>query len=199
MSLVDLMKNKRKISTRLLINTKDITEHGLETYRGGRLVYIIIKPFNLSVLASDKIANKVLNLMVVFSEIEELEIICMSSRENFDDNKLNIENLISKESNEAIRKLLEKDNHFFERVQIQTASAREFLIGLRFRDDKEKEIYQTTNRVLKLLNEQGFDARISKKPDLKRMIAVYFSQNVTQVYFEDYNGSRYLRENEEYL
>ncbi len=213
MSLIDIMKNKKKVSTRQFINTKDISEYGLKTYKGGSLVYIVIKPSNLSVLASDKITNKVTNLMVVFSEIEELEIVCMSSREKFDDNNLNIDNLLAKEKNEHIRSLLEKDKHFFERVQIQTASAREFFIVLRFQDDKEKEAgsmgeqfvkqttsrYQTTNRVLKLLNEQGFDARLSKKADIKKMLAVYFVQNVTQVYFEDYNGSRFLMDNEDYF
>lgn len=213
MSLVDLMKNKSKTTTRRFINTKNISEYGLDTYRGETLVYINIKPTNLSVLSSDKIANKVLNLMIVYSEIEELEIICMSSREDFDDNTLNLENLKAKEKKEEIINLLDKDKHFFERVQIQTASAREFLIMLRFRDDKEKEtgrsgekfsqktnsLYQTTNRVLKLLNEQGFDARLCKKADLKRMIAVYFVQNVTQVYFEDFNGSRYLNDEQDYF
>ncbi len=199
MSLTDIMQSKRKVSTRQFINVKDIMDYGLDTYKGGRLVYLIIKPFNLSVLASDKIANKVTNLMVIYSEIEELEIVCMSSREDFDDNKLALEKRYQEETNEAIRKLIKKDIEFYDRIQIQTASAREFLVTLRFREDKEKEIYQTTNRVLKLLNEQGFDAKFSQKPDIKRMIAVYFSQNVTQVYFEDYNGSRYLSTNEDYF
>lgn len=199
MSLIDIMKNRKKSTTRQFINTKDIQEYGLETYKGGTLVYINIKPSNLSVLSSDKITNKVFNLMVVFSEIEELEIICLSSRENFDDNKRYLEERYEKETNESLRKIIEKDLKFFDRVQIQTASAREFLVILRFQSDKEKEVHQTTNRVLKLLNEQGFDAKLNKKADIKRMLAVYFVQNITQVYFEDFDGMRFLMENEEYF
>ncbi len=198
MSLVDVMKSKKKLSTRQFINTKDILEYGLETYRGGTLVYINIKPVNLAVLSNDKIANKVLNLMLVLSEVEEMEILCLSSRENFDENKRYLEDRFKSEKNEKLRKVIEKDLMFFDRVQIQTASAREFLIILRFQQDKEKEIYQTTNRALKLLNERGFSAKQSQKSDIKRMLAVYFVQNVTQVYFEDYNGSRFIMEGEDF-
>ncbi len=194
MSVVDIMKNSKKVNTRRFINTKDIWDYGLETYKGGTLVYINVKPINLSVLSSDKIANMVTNLMLVISEIEKIEISCLSSRENFDENKIALEELLEKETNEKIRRLIEKDISFFDRVQIQTASARVFLITLRFSKDREKEIFQTTNRVLKLLNERGFSAKQCQKADLKRMLAVYFVQNVTQVYFEDYNGSRFILE-----
>ncbi len=191
MSVVDIMKNSKKVNTRKFINTKDILDYWLETYKGGTLVYINVKPINLSVLSSDKIANMVTNLMLVISEIE---ISCLSSRENFDENKIALEELLEKETNEKIRRLIEKDISFFDRVQIQTASARVFLITLRFPKDREKEIFQTTNRVVKLLNERGFSAKQCQKADLKRMLAVYFVQNVTQVYFEDYNGSRFILE-----
>ncbi len=194
MSVVDILKNSKKVNTRKFINTKDILDYGLETYKGGTLVYINVKPINLSVLSSDKIANMVTNLMLVISEIEEIEISCLSSRENFDENKIALEELLEKETNEKIRRIIEKDISFFDRVQIQTASARVFLITLRFSKDREKEIFQTTNRVLKLLNERGFSAKQCQKADLKRMLAVYFVQNVTQVYFEDYNGSRFILE-----
>ncbi len=194
MSIVDIMKNSKKVNTRKFINTKDILDYGLETYKGGTLVYINVKPINLSVLSSDKIANMVTNLMLVISEIEEIEISCLSSRENFDENKIALEELLEKETNEKVRRIIEKDISFFDRVQIQTASARVFLITLRFSKDREKEIFQTTNRVLKLLNERGFSAKQCQKADLKRMLAVYFVQNVTQVYFEDYNGSRFILE-----
>ncbi len=199
MSLKDQIKSRKKESTRRFINTKDITDYGLSTYKGGELVYLIIKPVNLVVLSKSSIEHKIQNLVVVFKEIEELEIVCLSSRESFDDNKAYLQKRLEEETNPIIRKLLEKELSFFDRIQIQTASAREFLVVLRFRTDKEKEIYQTTNRVLKLLSEQGFNARLGLKADIKRILAVYFIQNVTQVYFEDFNGLRYLQGSDDYF
>ncbi len=199
MSIKDLIRKKKTVTTRRFINTEDITDYGLKTFKGGELVYIVIKPVNLLVLNSEHIRTKINNLVVVFRELEELEIICLSSRENFDDNKLFLKKRIAEEKNEKVRELIEKDMKFFDKVQIQTASAREFMIILRFNTNKENEIFNTTNRALKLLNEQGFDVRRGTKDDIKKMLAVYFIQNVTQVYFEDYNGVRYLKDSSEYL
>lgn len=210
MSLKDIMKGKKTRNTRKFINTKDISDYGLSTYKGGELVYIIIKPVNLVVLSKANVEHKIQNLVVVFKEIESLEILCLSSRENFDENKEFLQRRYEEETNQTIRKLIEKDLTFFDRIQIQTASAREFLLVLRFNGDKETErksesskknnsIYQNINRILKLLNEQGFNARLGLKADIKRILAVYFVQNVTQVYFEDFNGMRYLQVGEDYF
>lgn len=199
MSIKDLIRKKKIETTRKFINTEDITDYGLKTYVGGDLVYIVIKPVNLLVLTSAKIQQKIQQLVVVLSELEEIEIICLSSRENFDDNKEFLKSRFEEERNPKLREILEKDMKFFDMVQIQTSSAREFMIILRFNTNKEKEIYNTTNRALKLLTEQGFYVRRGNKDDIKKMLAVYFVQNVTQVYFEDFNGIRYVKQSNEYL
>ncbi len=199
MSIADKIKNKKTLSTRKFINTKNITDYGIETYKGGELVYILIKPVNLSVLSRENTESKINNLMVLFKEIEAIEIMCISSRENFEENKEYLEKRLFEEKNQNIRKVLEKDLMFFDRVQIQTASAREFLVVLRFNSEDNKELYNTTNRVLKILNEQGFNVKLSDKSDIKRMVAAYFVQNVTQVYFEDINGIKYLIDEDNYF
>ncbi len=51
MSKAEKKNVKQKLHTRQLINTKAVTDHSLETFRGDELVYFIIKPTNISVLS----------------------------------------------------------------------------------------------------------------------------------------------------
>ena len=49
------------------------------------------------------------------------------------------------------------------------------------------------SRMEKLLKDEGFTARLAGKEDIKRLYAVYFVQNITQVYFDDYDGARFVK------
>jgi len=48
----------------------------------------------------------------------------------------------------------------------------------------------------KLLKDAGFSYCQASKEDIKRLYAVYFVQNITQVYFDDYDGERFVKEDE---
>jgi len=183
---------KQKISTRQLINTKAITDYSLLTYGHGELVYFIIKPTNISVLSEASIAARIYALMTVLKGMAEIEMLCLNSRENFEDNKRFLRNRIEQENNPTVRKLLEADLTFLDRIQVQMATAREFLIVIRLRDEKTNEVFPYLNRIEKTLREQGFSAKRAEKEDIKRILAVYFEQNVTTEKFEDFDGERWV-------
>lgn len=183
---------KQKLSTRQLINTKAITDYSLLTYGHGELVYFIIKPTNISVLSEASIAARIYALMTVLKGIAEIEMLCLNSRENFEDNKRFLRNRIEQEDNPTVRKLLEADLTFLDRIQVQMATAREFLIVIRLRDEKPNEVFPYLNRIEKTLREQGFSVKRAEKEDIKRILAVYFEQNVTTEKFEDFDGERWV-------
>ena len=131
---------KQRASTRQLIGTKEITEYSLQTYGHGELVYFIIKPSNISVLSEASISTRIYALMTVLKGIAEIEILCLNSRENFENNKQFLRSRMEQEQNPVVRKLLEKDLSFLDRIQVQMATAREFLILIRLRNEKEKEV-----------------------------------------------------------
>jgi len=195
MSVFDLLKSNKKQATRQLINAKSIDETGVETYKKEYLVYFLIKPLNIAVLSETNIRSRVLSLMNILKEVEAAEIACINSRETFEENKLYLKQRIAEENNPHVRELLQKDEAFLDRIQIQTASAREFLIMLRFRDRDvdTSEVRISISRIEKMLKEQGFMAKLASKEDIKRIFAVYFVQNLTQVYFDDYNGERWVK------
>lgn len=192
MSRKEKKEQKQRQATRQLINTRAITDYSLQTYGHGELVYFIIKPSNISVLSEASVSARIYALMTVLKGMAEIEMCCLNSRENFEDNKRFLKSRVEQEDNPAVRKLLEADLTFLDRIQVQMATAREFLIIIRLRDEKESEVFTYLNRIEKTLREQGFSVKRAGKEDIKRLLAVYFEQNVTTERFEDFDGERWI-------
>ena len=183
---------KQRLSTRQLMNTRRITEYSLETYDGDELVYFMIRPTNLSVLSESSVGARVYALMNVLKGVPEIEMLCLNSRENFEENKGFLRRRAEEERNPVIRQLLERDQIFLDRIQVQMATAREFLILIRLRNQKGKDVFSYLDRIEKSLKEQGFDSRRADEEDIKRILAVYYEQNVTSEKFEDFDGERWI-------
>ena len=183
---------KQRASTRQLIGAKEVTDYSLVTYGQGELVYFIVKPSNISVLSEASIGARIYALMTVLKGVAEIEILCLNSRESFENNKHFLKMRMEQEDNPVIRKLLEKDQNHLDRIQVQMATAREFLILIRLKDEKESEVFPYLSRIEKSLKEQGFSVKRADKEDIKRLLAVYYEQNVTTEKFEDFDGERWI-------
>ncbi len=189
-------KNSNKKSTRQEIGAKEITSHGVETYNKEVLVYFLIQPSNIAVLSEVNVRSKVNHFMELLKDKEEVECACINSRENFEDNKSYLKERLSEEKNQKVKEILEKDLLFLDRIQIQMSSAREFLLIMRLKgkETEEKEVLANISRMEKLIKDRGFVSVRADKEDVKRIFAVYFVQNLTQVYFDDYDGERFVKE-----
>lgn len=192
MSKTEKKTEKQRKVTRQLIGTREVTDYSLETYRGDRLVYFMIKPTNISVLSEESISARIYALMTVLKGMAELEFLCLNSRESYEDNKRFLRSRMEQEDNPAVRKLLEQDLIHLDRIQVQMATAREFLVIIRLKNEKDSEVFPYLSRIEKTLREQGFIAKRSGKEDIKRLLAVYFEQNVTTEKFEDFDGERWI-------
>lgn len=184
--------NRQRQTTRQLINTKALTDFSLLTYHGDELVFFSVQPTNLSVLSEESLSARIYALMTVLKGVAELEFICLNSRENFEGNKSFLRERLETEQNANIRTLLEADLNHLDRIQVQMATAREFLIVLRLRNQKQSEVFPYLNRIEKNLREQGFVTKRAEPEDVKRILAVYFEQNVTSEKFEDFDGERWI-------
>ena len=190
------MKRKNEQSTGELMGTKELSDYSIRTYRKDELVYFLIQPSNLSVLSEESLSARIYGLMTVLKGITEIEMMCLNSRENFEDNKRYLKKRMEEETNPVVRKLLEKDANYLDRMQVQMATAREFLLIIRLREKKENEIFSYLNRIEKMLAEQGFTSKRAEEEDIKRILAVYFEQNVTTEKFEEFDGERWIILNE---
>ena len=155
-------------------------------------MYFMVQPTNIAVLSEASVRARIYALMTVMKGVAEIEMLCLNSRESFEDNKDFLRARIKEESAPEIRKLLEKDLNYLDRIQVQMATAREFLILIRLQNEKQTEIFPYLSRIEKTLKEQGFTVKRADKEDIKRILAVYYEQNVTTERFEDFDGERWV-------
>ena len=138
-------KEKQKQSTRELIGIDEITDYSIKT-PFGELIYFIIHPTNISVLSESTVSARIYALMTVLKGIAEIEMLCLNSKENFDENKQYLKKRMEEESNPVIRKLLQMDSTNLDRMQVQMATAREFLIIIRLnRGDENSQKDKTSD------------------------------------------------------
>ena len=181
---------KGNISTQALFGVKGFSRNGIQTYGHGEIVFYMVSPTNISVLSRVSIAQKVKHLMTLLSAQPDLEIVCIDARENFDDNKLYLDERFNDEPNGRIRELLLKDKTFLDDIQVQMSTAREFLFLVRLRNESDEESFSRLNRIEKCINEQGFNCRRADKDDTKRVIARYFGVRTVEEAIEDHDGDK---------
>ena len=124
--------------------------------------------------------------------VAEIEMLCLNSRENFEENKSSLRKRAEEERNPVIRRLLERDQNFLDCIQVQMATAREFLIIIRLHNEKGTEVFSYLDRIEKSLKEQRLSASRAGSEDIKRIMAVYYEQNVTSEKFEDFEEERWI-------
>ena len=79
-----------------------------------------------------------------------------------------------------------------DRIQVLMASSREFYIIIRLRGEQESDVFSYLSRIEQNINDNGFTTRRATEQDLKKMLGVYFEQNVTTEKFEDFDGDRWV-------
>ena len=184
-------KDAREQSTRQLMGIDDFTDYGIAT-RMGNLVFFAIKPTNISVLPGSGVGARIYALLNVIKGQAEIEMLALNSKESFENNKDFYRQQANLEDLPAIRKLLEQDIAHLDLMQVLMASSREFYILVRLQGKKESDVFSYLSRIEKSIKDNGFTVRRATEQDLKRMLGVYFEQNVTTERFEDHDGERWI-------
>jgi hypothetical protein len=180
-------KKQKKLSVQELIGIETFSKRGLKT-KNGELVYFVISPTNISVLSKENIQTKIWHLMQVLSAQPNIEITCIDSCERFDDNKTFMVDRLGEEINPLVKQCLEKDIDYLDNIQIEMSTARQFMFSIRFRKEKDEQIFNQINRVEKAIAEQGFEVKRMKKDDIKRFIAIYFGASMQGELIPDIDG-----------
>ncbi len=180
-------KKKNKNTVQEFIGIEIFTKRGLKT-KYGELVYFLISPTNISVLSNENIQTKIWHLMQVLSAQPNIEITCIDSCERFDDNKTFMVDRLSDEYNPSVKDCLEKDINYLDNIQIEMSTARQFMFSVRFRKEKEEQIFNQVNKVEKAIAEQGFEVKRMNKEDIKRFLAIYFGASMQGELIPDVDG-----------
>ncbi len=184
-------KKKRGRSVQDLIGVKTFTKYGLATNKG-ELLFYLVSPTNISVLSHANIEIKIRHLMMVLSAVPDIEITCTDSSECFDDNKSYLQERLSEERNPRVRKLIKKDMDFLDHIQMEMATARQFLFIARLKNMKDKQTFDTANRIEKVISEQGFETHRMKKNEIKRFLALYFDASMNGEQMPDIDGEQFF-------
>lgn len=179
-----------------LIGIKAFTKYGLSVGRH-ELLFYSVAPTNISVLSHANTEIKIHKLMMVLSAIPDIIITCTDSAEQFDDNKNYMTERLSKERNSKVQKIIKKDIEFIDNIQMEMATARQFLFTACIKGNKDKRIFDTANRIEKTISEQGFEVHRLTKEEIKRFLALYFDASMSGELMPDIDGSQFFAENDE--
>lgn len=185
-------KEQRRLqSTRQLMGIDQLTGHGMTTARG-ELVFFLVQPDNLSILSDEGIRCRVMALTDLLRLHDGVCLLALDSRESFQPNKHYYQERLAGEELPALRELLRQDMAHLDEIQSTTATAREFAIVIR----REKRAEDTTDTPLreleKSIRNMGFRVRLADGQDIKRLLAVYYQQDMTTEYFEDVDGEGWV-------
>lgn len=186
-------KNKKSkgVSLQTLLGIKSFTQYGLSTNKGELLFYHVV-PTNISVLSSANIEIKIRHLMQVLSAVPNIELVCTDSSECFDDNKEYLKRRLDEENNIKVKKIISSDVEFLDQIQLEMATARQFLFIARFKNLKPAQVFQHANRIEKIISEQGFETHRMSKNEIKRFIALYFESSINGDMLPDVDGEQYF-------
>lgn len=186
-------KNKKSkgVSLQTLLGIKSFTQYGLSTYKGELLFYHVV-PTNISVLSSANIEIKIRHLMQVLSAVPNIELVCTDFSECFDDNKEYLKRRLDEENNIKVKKIIASDVEFLDQIQLEMATARQFLFIARFKNLKPAQVFQHANRIEKIISEQGFETHRMSKNEIKRFIALYFESSINGDMLPDVDGEQYF-------
>ena len=181
------MTKRKNNGVQGLIGFERFTRFGVKTDKA-EIAFFSVEPTNISVLSAANIDVKIHHLMMLLSTIPDFEILALDSCECFDTNKMYVKKRLQTEQNEAVRKLRQADYDFLDEIQVEMSSARQFMFAVRFRREKDEQIFSTLNRVDKAISEHGFTARRMSKSDIKRMLALYFGTSISGEEIPDIEG-----------
>lgn len=184
-------KKRKGQSVQDLIGIKTFTKYGLETTKG-ELLFYQVAPTNISVLSYANIEIKIRHLMMVLTSIPDIEIVCTDSSECFDDNKVFLHDRYDEETNPKVRKIIKKDIEFLDQIQMEMATARQFLFIARCKKMKPSQVFRTANSIEQTITEQGFETHRLKKDEIKRFLALYFDASMNGEHMPDVDGEQYF-------
>ena len=177
---------RRRQSTRQLMGISQLTGHGVKT-AVDELVFYLISPDNLSVLSEEGVRGRVMALNNLLRLNPSIRMLALDSRESFQQNKDYYKRRLEQEELPALRELLRQDMAHLDDIQATTASAREFALvypARRKGEDTEADRAQLEKQI----RDCGFRVRLAGDQDVKRLLAIYYQQDVTTEWFESFDG-----------
>lgn len=195
-------QNKAALATQQLLNIKQfvplrISDDGscaIEGDDGQLYVYLLLRPDNISVLGRTEILAKIRNLQVVLENVPELQFLCISSTQSYENNKRYYRALAEKAQNPIVARLCVQEIEYLDEINIRMNTSREFIILLTYPVSYLEDAQHSIAQTMQLIREQRFHVRIADKEALKRLFAVYYVGDIYSEIIPNWDGLQYLEE-----
>lgn len=179
---------RQRQTARQLMGIDQLTDHGIKT-ANGELVFYCIQPDNLSVLPTEEVRERVLALSNLLRTTGEMILLALDSRESFQHNQLWYRQRLEEETVPALRQLLRQDMAHLNEIQSASASSREFALVFQLDDKAANDPIQLA-QIAKRIHGFGFQVRLAQEQDIKRILAVYYQQDVVTDHFPEFDGEQ---------
>ena len=179
---------RQRQTSRQLMGIRRVNTHGV-TVSGGELVFFLIDPDNLSVLSVEAVRLRVQAFTALLKAKPDLELLALDSQETFGQNREFYRTRLEEEKNPALRELLRQDLEHLDTIQSASASAREFVLIQRM-DEKSAADESGLRQTEKALSGHGLSLRLAEEADVKRLLSVYYRQELLTEAPEDVDGER---------
>ena len=90
-----------------------------------------------------------------------------------------------------MRELLEKDLAHLDAIQFSSASSREFVLVIPLTEKMNAE-ESALRQLEKSICDHGLRVRLAEEQDVKRLLAIYYRQDLTTEVFRDFDGEEYV-------
>lgn len=192
-------KSRKKLkNTRQLMGVASIHDDYLRVFSNKIKVALLIKPTNINVLSDEVVISKITSLMNVLKTVSDVELLCVNSTQNYDDNISYLNNLVRTESNTILQDLNKKTIDFLNSIRVNMATNREFFVQMTFNASNTTDDTRSSavRRTLQQLREGGFIVRLANNEDYKRILTIYYDSAFNDDY-SDYDGLKYIIESDE--
>lgn len=192
-------KSREKLkNTRQLMGVASIHDDYLRVFSNKIKVALLIKPTNINVLSDEVVISKITSLMNVLKTVSDVELLCVNSTQNYDDNISYLNNLVKTESNTILQDLNKKTIDFLNSIRVNMATNREFFVQMTFNASNITDDTRSSavRRTLQQLREGGFIVRLANNEDYKRILTIYYDSAFNDDY-SDYDGLKYIIESDE--
>lgn len=187
-------RQKKKLQTTLqLMDIKEIDQNSIVTPDGQRVSFVLITPVNMGVLSEEVVSGRISALSNILTNAENLQILCLNASQSYEKNKEYLASQMKTETNEILSELDRKDMDYLDDIRISMATGREFALAVRFKRNMGRpQQEQALKRLLLLLLESGFTARIAEDQEIKGILAIYFAQDIYNDHWPDFDGEQFL-------
>lgn len=163
---------RQRQTTRQLMGVTRLTEHGAVCGRD-ELLFYLLRPDNLSILSPEGIRGRVKALTGLLQGMASLELLALDSREAFLKNKQYYQWRLEEEPSPALR---------------------EFALVCRLDSKAAEDREELPRRLEKQIRDHGFHVHLAGEQDMRRILAVYYQQDVVTEDFDSIDGERWATE-----